>query len=135
LNFPGRGRPKERRKKARSPAPAFKAFYWTGGLCLRLRVCDIGEGGAYIETGADWCVGTVIHLVLECDGQGQSSSKAAFGLWARIVYIDFRGMGMEFDNMDRQQQRQFQQFLETGIGVSRLRDECFRSVRRGRQTW
>jgi hypothetical protein len=47
----------------------------------------------------------VVLLVLECDGLGQSSSKAAFGLWARIVYIDSRGMGMEFGNMDGQEQR------------------------------
>jgi len=135
VGFLGRSRPTDRRESSRiDPGTALRAFYWTGGACPPRRVRDISEGGAYIETGADWCVGTVIHLVLERDAQGETLAKAALELWARIVYIDSRGMGIEFGKMDRRERRQFQQFLEASIGVFRFRDEYFKSVRR-QQSW
>jgi Tfp pilus assembly protein PilZ len=108
--------PKDRRKAARVPEFAVRATYWTGGVCRPLRVRDISESGAYIETEPDWCVGTLIHLVLECEAPDRSSPKATFWLWARIVHADSGGMGVQFMKMERERKRQFQRFLETAMG-------------------
>ena len=105
--------------------PALAAFYWTGGVPNPCRVSNISRKGAYIETDKDWYKGTVLHLVLECQPAPQPArdSTKPFGLWARIVRADPRGMGMEFIMTDRQEEAEFKQFLETAIGGMNQRKE------------
>jgi hypothetical protein len=138
-----RGGPKERRRSVRVDGPELAAFYWTGGISTPCRVCNICRKGAYIETDQDWYAGTVLHLVLEprvpagveeagvhghllehysgetaggfTPSQPAAEVSRTFGLWARIVHTDSRGMGMEFIMRDRDEERIFNLFLETAI--------------------
>jgi hypothetical protein len=139
-----RGEPKDRRRTARVEQPALAAFYWTGGVSTPCRVCNICRKGAYIESDQEWFTGTVVHLVLEPRvpaGPGDAtvrgyllehygteigggfatptpSSEAhrTFGLWARIVHTDSRGMGMEFVMTDREEELAFNLFLDAALG-------------------
>jgi hypothetical protein len=112
-----RGKPKDRRRAARALAPALTAFYWTGGVSHPCSVRDISLRGAYIETKTDWYAGTVLHLVLERNPSGERPAEAAktSGLWARVVRTDPHGMGMEFLMRNREEEREFNRFLETTI--------------------
>jgi hypothetical protein len=138
-----RGKPKERRLAARVEEPTLAVFYWTGGISNPCRVCNISRTGAYIETDQDWYVGTILHLVLEPRSPaGLDAGKVreylsehhgveigggfapfsppkeanrTFGLWARIVRTDSRGMGMEFVLTDRREAAEFKRFLEAAI--------------------
>jgi len=106
-------------------------------------VANICPKGAYIETDQEWYTGTVLHLVLEPqspagpdDAQlrgymsehygtesggglaptSPTEANRTFGLWARIVHTDSRGMGMEFVMMDREEELAFNLFLDTALG-------------------
>jgi hypothetical protein len=146
-----RGGPKERRRSVRIEGPALAAFYWTGGVSTPCRVGNICRRGAYIKTDQEWYAGTILHLILEPQiqagvddakvraylqeqfGTGISGGFApsppspegtrTFGLWARIVHTHSGGMGMEFILTDRQEEREFDRFLEAalkGSGVNLL---------------
>jgi hypothetical protein len=125
--FLRRNKPKDRRRTARAARPGLTAVYWTGGVSQPLRVRDISQGGAYIETEAEWCAGTLIHLVLDYGGSGQSPPKAAIGLWARVVRVDAHGMGMQFAQMDRAEEQRFRQFLETSIGSLGVKEQGYQA--------
>jgi hypothetical protein len=102
---------KDRRRAARIGGPALTAFYWTGGVPEPVRVRDISGRGAFIETKTDWCAGTLIHVVLEHEGS-ESSPKVSFARWARIVRNVDGGKGMQFLELSRVEEMEFQRFLK-----------------------
>ena len=111
-----RRKSKDLRQAVRTLRPAITALYWTGGVCRPLRLRDVSASGAYIKTNIDWCVGSVVHLVLLGAGSGKArdrSTRPTFALWARIVHTDSRGMGVQFLMRDSKEEKQVRRFLET----------------------
>ena len=111
-----RSKPKDRRLTARTECSAFITYYWTGGRPRPFRIRDISEGGAFIESGEGWGVGTVLYLLLEpSDGNGHRP-KDRFGLWAQIVRFEADGIGVEFIMTSLDERRKFHKFLGTMKG-------------------
>jgi hypothetical protein len=88
------------------------ALYWTGGVPRPYRIRDISSSGAFIETKDEWYVGTMLHLVLQHDGSSHLSPKTALGLWAHVVRAGAGGMGVSFIMRSRNEQKEFQRFLD-----------------------
>lgn len=104
----------DRRLAGRIAQPALTAFYWTGGAPRPYRVRDIGVCGAFIETEDHWDKGSLIHLVLECNGSSEAPTAdgKSLGVWAEVARVDSGGMGVEFVLATQGQAAQLQKFLE-----------------------
>ena len=115
-----RGKPKERRASGRVATPHIHAFYWTGGRSKPLPLRNISENGAFVETAAEWCCGTIVHLVLEStDSTTEAPSEhLSIGLWGQVIHIASDGIGLQFIVMDRQEEKNFRRFLKYSLGGS-----------------
>ncbi|HWQ53139.1 MAG TPA: TadE/TadG family type IV pilus assembly protein [Bryobacteraceae bacterium] len=111
------GKPMERRAGSRRAGSPLTAAYWNGAAPAPRSVRNIDPNGAFIESAEPWRPGTMIHMALEPQREGDGTEEVpTFGLWARIVRSQPDGMAVQFVFENRSEHRQFLAFL-AALGV------------------
>jgi hypothetical protein len=105
----------ENRRATRVPDPLLSVWYSSAGVALNRPLENISASGAFVVTEDDWMPGTLIHLVL------LRGAENHFGIWAKVVRRDPRGLGVLFLFANARERRSLRQFLRETIREKKLK--------------
>jgi Flp pilus assembly protein TadG len=107
----------EARCAVRYVQPDLIVHYWDGSAPGGREIRDISESGAYIYTAEQWYPGTIIRIVFQTQrmkivGDGPRTPEASICINSHVIRQGGDGVAVAFLYRDKDEQRNFQAFLE-----------------------
>jgi Flp pilus assembly protein TadG len=85
---------RERRKATRQESPHLVAHYWDGAAPLAHRIRDISSTGLYLLTEQRWYPGTLVRMILQRGGVGDTDPDRSITVNAKVVRSGSDGVGL-----------------------------------------
>ncbi len=104
-------RPSERRRAPRKPVNGLDANYFAGGGERAYRVSDVSLSGAFIESPAQWGLGTLMTIVFQADPPEDGAPVVTIAVQASVTRTTSEGFGIQFIFPNKAQRLNFHRFL------------------------
>ena len=106
----------ERREAPRRRVAHLAAQYWDGTAAAPHTVRDVSTEGAFICADFKWPLGTIVALILQCEGH---PAPAATQVRTKVVRSVPDGFGVQFLYLSKAERQNVANFLK-GIAASQL---------------
>jgi Flp pilus assembly protein TadG len=104
--------PPRKKRAVRYANPGLVGYYWDGGAPKQHVVGNISSTGAFVYAKELWCVGTIVTVTLQRDGDGERmNAVSSITLPCRVVRHGEDGIGFNFVFQREEERKALRRFM------------------------